>query len=208
MAMRKDMSFKEKAEYIIDYYKWWIILAVLALIVSVTVCVKLLTKERYDVSLVYAGAEYYTKSYEEALGALAEAAEDIDGDGEKTLKFDQLSCIAAGDPSYVMTMTLTLENMMAKGTNYLYILDEERLHAVLADCPERLCPCREWADADGYAVSLSDSALLAAHGLPTENRYLVVCKDTEGKTERYENALRLARALIEKNDKKDDSNET
>ena len=55
MAMNKDMTTTQKIEYIKDYYKWHIIIAILIVIAIVCTIVHFATKEEYDIRLFYVG---------------------------------------------------------------------------------------------------------------------------------------------------------
>lgn len=71
------------------YYKWHIIIAVLALAVIAVCTVQACSREKEDMSIVYAGSAYIDGSkYDEITKLLSSVLpEDIDGDGKKNVSF-------------------------------------------------------------------------------------------------------------------------
>lgn len=203
MAMDKNMTPKKKAEYIWDYYKCRIIIALAAIIVLAVSAYKFFTKEHYDAEIIYAGDYYYTSEYEEAMESLALLGSDIDGDGENKLKLDQFCYSGTVSYEYKMTMTVTLQNIIASGKTKIIWLDEERLSLVTSDMKEYIAPAEDWAPEaetdDGYSVCLKDSRELDLRGIPSENLYMVLVRSDKPDSREYENLKKIALALTEKN---------
>lgn len=203
MAMDKNMTPAKKAEYIWDYYKWRIIVAAAVIIVLAVSAYKYFTKERYDAEIIYAGDYYYTSRYEEAIKSLALLGADIDGDGEKKLKFDQFCYSGTVSYEYKMTMSVTLQNIVASVKAKIIWIDEERLPYVTEDMKDCIVPVDKWAPyaetEDGYSVILKDSKELNLRGIPSEDVYMVLVRPNNPDSREYENLKKIALALTEKN---------
>lgn len=204
MAMDKKMTPGKKAEYIWDYYKWHIIIAVTVIIVLAVSAYKYINKERYDAEIIYAGDFYYTSEYEEAVNSLALLGIDTDGDGEKKLKLDQFCYSGTVSYEYKMTMTVTLQNIIGSGKAKIIWLDEERLSLIAEDMRDYIVPVKEWAPEatteDGYSVSLKDSRELNLRGIPSDGVYMVLVRPDKKESGEYKNMKQIASALAEKTD--------
>ncbi len=208
MAMRKDMTFSQKIEYIKDYYKWHIIIALLLVIALVFAIVHFATKEKYDVRLFYAGESYFGNEYHDAIYSLSDLCTDVTGDEEVLLLFDQFCYGGLNDPQYLTTMTATLEKMLAKEDDVCIVLaDGGRAKMILAMSGEYVTEANLWAEglsSDKYltvsgfsgAVSLKDSSYFKEKGFPTEDLYLILLKGEGKEPLIYENAKKVALELI------------
>ncbi len=207
MAMSKDMTTKQKIEYIKDYYKWHIIIALLIVIAIVCTVVHFATKEEYDIRLFYAGEAYIGSDYADAVYSLSDFGTDITGDGEVKLLFDQFCYGGLNDPQYLNTMTATLENMLAKEEDVCLVLADESLAGmILAMSGKYVMQADLWAvdSEDDYlvvsgfpgAVSLKNSAYLKEKGFPVENLYIMLLEEEYKDASAFENAKKVALELI------------
>ena len=207
MAMSKDMTTKQKIEYIKDYYKWHIIIALLLVVALIFTIVHFATKEKYDIRLFYTGENYFGSDYAEGIYSLTDFCEDVTGDGEVKLLFDQFCYGGLNDPQYLTTMTATLEKMVAKENDVCLILaDEGRAKMLGAMSGKFIMQADFWAEeiseekfltVSGFpvAVNLSDSTYLKEREFPTEDLYLILL-EAEGRNPLvYENAKKVSRDL-------------
>ena len=218
MAMSKDMTTKQKFEYIKDYYKWHIIIALLIVIAIVCTVVHFATKEEYDIRLFYAGEAYIGSDYAEGINSLTDFCDDITGDGEVKLLFDQFCYGGLNDPQYLTTMTATLEKMIAKEDDVCLVLADEGLaKTVLAMSGKYVMQADLWAtDSEGDylvvsgfpgAVSLKNSAYLKENGFYVDNLYIMLLDKEYKDASAFENAKKVALSLIREETEKEDVNE-
>ena len=211
MAMNKDMTTAQKLEYIKDYYKWHIIIAILLVVTLVFTIVHFATKEKYDIRLFYVGEAYFGSDYAEGINSLTDFCTDITGDGEVKLLFDQFCYGGLNDPQYLTTMTATLEKMLAKEKDVCLVLADEGLaKTVLAMSGKYVMQADLWAtdSEDDYlvvsgfpgAVSLKNSAYLKEKSFPAENLYIMLLEKEYKDASAFENAKKVALTLIGKAD--------
>lgn len=199
----KALSFKKKSEYIYDYYKAPLIIALLSLLVLSYFLYSHFTKEKYDAEIICAGSHYFTSEYESALASLADLGEDADKNGEKKLKFDQFSYTDIYGAEYKVTMTVTLSNIVKSGKENILWLDEERLNTLLPEIEDFLVPVSEWAyGAESYGkyfVSLSKSAVLNEKGIPADGMYMAVVRAKDTGSAKNKNTLEIAGKIAKEN---------
>lgn len=208
MAMSKDMTTSQKIEYIKDYYKWHIIIALLIVIAIVCTVVHFATKEEYDIRLFYVGEAYIGSDYADLIYSLSDLCTDVTGDGEVKLLFDQFCYGGLNDPQYINTMTATLEKMLAKEEDVCLVLADKSLASmILAMSGKYVMQSDLWAaeiDADKHlvvsgfpgAVSLKDSAYLEIKGFTADNLYLILLEEEYKDASVFENAKKVAAELI------------
>lgn len=218
MAMNKDMTTAQKLEYIKDYYKWHIIIAILLVAVLVFTIVHFATKEEYDIRLFYVGEAYFGSDYAEGINSLTDFCTDITGDGEVKLLFDQFCYGGLNDPQYLTTMTATLEKMLAKEKDVCLVLADEGLaKAVIAMSGKYVMQADLWATdseedylvVSGFpgAVSLKNSSYLKEKGFPAKNLYIMLLEKEYKDASAFENAKKVALSLIGEETEKEDVNE-
>ena len=199
----KALSFKKKSEYIYDYYKAPLIIALLSVLVLSYFLYSHLTKEKYDAEILYAGSYYFTSEYESAISSLAELGEDADKNGEKKLKFDQFSYTDIYGAEYKVTMTVTLSNIVKSGKENILWLDEERLKMLLPEIEDFLLPVSEWAhgaeSCGTYFVNLSKSVLLKEKGIPADGIYMAVVRAKDTGSAISKNTLAVAGEIAKEN---------
>ncbi len=218
MAMSKDMTTKQKIEYIKDYYKWHIIIALLVLFTIIFTAVHFLTKEKYDIRLFYVGEAYFGNEYHDAVNSLSEFCDDVTEDNEVKLLFDQFCYGGLNDPQYLTTMTATLEKMVAKEDDVCIILaDEGRAKMIGAMSKPYILSAELWAQGIEedrlikvsefpVGVNLKDSFYLKEKGI-AEDMYLILLTDEGRNPLVYENAKKVALTLISEKAVRSEENE-
>lgn len=80
----KKLPLNKKAEYIWDYYKWWIIIPIICVVFFVITVVQISSIPKGDIDVVYYTNYYVSdEAVQEVSKYLSQYVEDIDGDGEK-----------------------------------------------------------------------------------------------------------------------------
>lgn len=201
MALPKNATFKVKAEYIWDYYKWHIAAAVLIAAAVSHLLFSYFNKKDFDFEIIYSGTSYYASSAEAAIASLASEGPDVNGDGEKTLHFDQFSYNDIQSPEYKMTMSVTLQNIVAGGKAKMLWLDYERATALTEAMGDYLVPASlytPYAEEDALCVSVSESRLLSEKGINADGLYLALIKADSSDSEAADGILKLAEKICEK----------
>ncbi len=212
MAMNKDMTTAQKIEYIKDYYKWHIIIALLVVIAIVLTIVHFATKEEYDIRLFYVGEAYIGSNYADTIYSLSDLCDDVTGDGEVKLLFDQFCYGGLNDPQYLNTMTATLEKMLAKEKDVCLVLAEESLaKMIIAMSGKFVMQADLWAPGvseedvltvSGFpgAISLKNSTYFKGKGFDTDNLYVILLEKEYKNESAFENAKKVALELVKKSD--------
>lgn len=128
---------EEKAKHIWYYYKWGIILVVLAaviLAVSVRQCV---TATKYDFGIVaFTYSSVSTESLEKLADYMAEQCEDINGDGEVNIEIINCSydAKAASDAQYQTTVHTKVQAILsADHDKLIYITDSDGYKFIMGE---------------------------------------------------------------------------
>lgn len=166
----------EKFKQFISHYKWYLLIIVFFTIVISVMIAQMLTRDEYDVSVMYAGpailADSHNAQIEKALGKLAE---DTDGDGKKEAVLYDLVIMTekeiqeAHEKGY-SSSSLNFDTVQdAREAFQLNILSDD--HFVLLLSPEQ------------YSIMKSNNALekLSDIGITTQagsDEYCVRFKDT------------------------------
>ncbi len=124
--MAKDLPFKEKVSYIWMYYKWWII-GVLAVAIAISgTAHEIISRPIYDVEIAY----YTDKPVsDDTIASMEEYfsqfIDDVDGDGQKSVKIYNSSLSIAGDDA---TMKMTIQSKfvaeLASKAYPVYLFDD------------------------------------------------------------------------------------
>ena len=202
--------------YVWTYYKWHIIgpLAVIAFIaVTIYQCTH---RPQFDVEMIYAGHVVFSQAQVEEIPlGLAKYVDDVNGDGENNVFFQQINF--SDDPGmeemdYNMQMKLDLQ--FQRGETFLFMYDKAEADMMISreSADMIYVPVNEWADTmpsedklymkDGvpYAVSLANNQKVKDAGINTDDIYLALridYRDEKGEfTAKFENAKKLANALI------------
>ncbi len=203
-------------EYVWTYYKWHIIGPIAVIVFAAVTLYQCTHRPQYDSEIIYAGHVVFSqRQLEEIPVGLAQYVDDVTGDGEQRVFFQQINF--SDDPGmeemdYNMQMKLDLQ--FQRGETFLFMYDKSEADMMISrESAEQIyLPVSEWADTmpsedklyvkDGvpYAVSLANNQRVKAAGINTDDLYLTVrinYRDNKGKlADKYENAKRLANALI------------
>lgn len=202
-----DKWTKEWWDYFWYYYKWRVILIAFAVLCVVFTVAQCAMREKYDLTVTYAGHMMYSEEEINRLTAgISEYIDDVDGNGEKSVFFQQLNFMdTMGSEEYDYASQSKLDLEFHNEQSFLFLYDEKELQNMLGrDYAEELyVPVSEWAQggADGleYAVSLKDSAFLAENNIYSDDLYLVVrrnYKDDKKNVLAWESSVRIANNLI------------
>ncbi len=176
--------------YFWDYYKIHTIVIAFLIIAVVTTAVQCATKEKFDLTMTYAGKLSYDTEATEKVEALCEPfIEDVDANGEKNIFFQVMTISGEKgfeEYDYALTTKLQLEYQLEN--SFIFMYDQKQLEPMmkLDYVDEMYVPVSEWAgDVDeskiikapngiGYAVDISDSKLFNDNGIYCEGTYLAL----------------------------------
>ena len=202
-------------EYVWTYYKWHIIGPLAVILFTATTVYQCTHRPQYDAEIIYAGHIVFADSQAEEIPlGFAQYTDDVNGDGEQTVFFQQISFSdepGMEEMDYNMQMKLDLQ--FQRGETFLFIYDKAEADVMISreSAEEIYLPVTEWADTmpaedklytkDGvpYAVSLANNQKIKDIGINTDDIYLVLrinYSDKEDMAAKYENAKKLANALI------------
>lgn len=209
---------KEWWEYFWTYYKGYVIAIVFVLILTVVTIVQKVTSPRYDLTLMYAGPLAFSDECVETItDELSPLCEDVDGNGEKALRFSELN-ISPADIEYSSVMEQKLYLTIAVEDVYLYILEAEASLPYLGETPEDsgFLEVTKWCKKDipkdklfshngyDYGINLSECELFSRiskeFNADFSNTYLFVRyaprEDQKEQVEGYAAARKLATELV------------
>ncbi|MGN0183258.1 MAG: hypothetical protein ACI4DP_12760 [Candidatus Ornithomonoglobus sp.] len=211
---------KEWWPYYWMYYKWQTIGIAFALVLIIVTMVQCATKEKYDVIVNYIGETYFEPETAEGIeAALEPLIEDVDGNGENNVFFQQLTLNnTAGSEEMDYTLQMKHDVGLTDETSYLYMYDKEEAELMLGreSADDVYLPLSEWCDtldteaAEGsdilcsesgvpMAVLAEDSELLKSVGMDTTGLYIAVRKnysDEEINMAAYRSAAVMANAIL------------
>ena len=196
---------KEWWAYFWEYYKWHTIATAFVVILIAVTLVQCVTKTVYDMTVTYAGDRVFSEEAVNSINeALAGVINDMDGDGENNIFFQQLTFgTANNDPQYEMAMQTKLMLEFSAGETFMYIFSKSEMDTYLnqENCEDLFLPVSEWVE-DGsileeaslglsggvaYAVSLGESAYFKSLGLDMQDQYVVLrqIRASEEKDEKF-----------------------
>ena len=122
-------------EYFWLYYKWHTIITLFVIICIAFTFYQRITTEKYDVTLTYAGySTFPEETVEEISSSLSPLCEDVDENGEKRLRFSNITFLEDdSNPNYNMAMYTKLQLSLSSDEVYLYIIDKNLIDAFLGD---------------------------------------------------------------------------
>lgn len=207
-------------EYFWMYYKWHTIITALIIIVIGTTVYQKVTAPKYDITLMYAGADMYSEEAAMKIeDTLSPLCADVDENGEKALLFEQLNINLAdqSDGEYMMAMLTKLQLSLAEDDVYLYIMDKDIARYNMGDDTENaiFAPLSDWLTADlvgketysvkgiDYGIKLDDCAFFNENGIDFKDRYLFLRyyprKDQMNRQlAGYEASIKLANQILNK----------
>lgn len=199
--------------YFWEYYKWYVITAVVIIISVIYTVNNYLNQPKYMYNMIYAGYGFIAEENKEAFKtALTEgySSEDI-GDG---IEFTQLNFddSPTADAQFQSAALSKLQLQFVTDETFLFLFDEKMLGSVLGgeDTANIWMPVSEWADEmsdedslyNEYAVCLKDSKLLEKCGINGEDIYVVLRYNyerdkNEDNEKRHSYSVEAANKLIE-----------
>lgn len=124
--MAKELPFREKVAHIWMYYKNWIIGGIIAAILIGTTAYQMATRPSYDLELsFYAEKMLSEESVAKLEQYIAGFMEDVDGDGEVTVKiYTNFASILGGGAEGTYAIQTKLMSELAAGEYPVYLFDE------------------------------------------------------------------------------------
>lgn len=144
------------------YHKGITLGAIFVIILLIITISDYVTKERYDVTLTFAGETHcQDDTIENIEKILSPLCEDIDENGEKSLYFSQhLVDFDSNDAEYLQAAFLKLDMAIGEEATYLFIMDEAVASRYIGeekkDCS--FAPLEDWVQGD-----ISDLQIYDAH---------------------------------------------
>ena len=200
-------------DYILYYYKWHIIITLVAVIVAAVTIVQCANRPKYDMTVTYAGHMNYSEGEAERLTELLNGyVSDTDGNGEQSVFFQRFMFSgASGHEEYDYAVQTRLDMSFTEKTTALYLMDREEAEFYLnrdniadafvntdvyADTDAEILRA---ADGTGYAVDLSNSTLLKENDIYCDDLYVLVRTNNTGNEENiqvFADATNIAKELI------------
>ena len=124
--MAKNLPFKAKMAHIWTYYKWWILGTVAAVLLIGGTIYEVLTRPSYDLEIGYYSEKYVSDETIQAMESyFSQYVEDIDGDGQKTVKIYSVSSSMAGESAEAqMAIQTKLMAELSAGSYPVFFFDE------------------------------------------------------------------------------------
>ena len=176
-------------EYIWNYYKWYIIAFIVAIVLGVFTVFQIRNTPHYDVTLTVAGDYLYgDDDVEKIKNIINNAGDDINEDGEVTTDVYQLIFIGddTTDSAYDTRFTLQLQEEDA----LLYLMDKKRF--------DRIIEQSYYSDGKAYGVKILSGNTFKENGLTDGDLYLAVRKNYRSpeKTQKlYDNCKKIANII-------------
>lgn len=206
---------KEWREYFWDYYKWHTIITIGVILCVAVTAVQCATKERYDLTITNSGHIIYSEEdIEHMEEVLSPLADDVDGNGEKSVFVQQINFMGTpGGEEYDYASQTKLDVELTNECSFLFIFDGSELDNALNrnGASEIYMPVSEWAeempsedklvskDGAAYAVKLDDSAFMEENGLYRDDMYVIVrqnYRDNDKNNLAHKSSVRIANTLI------------
>ena len=202
-------------DYFWTYYKWHVIGAVLLTIIFTVFLVGYFNSTKYDVTLTYAGPNYFTlQSSNDVMDKYSPLCPDVNKDGKKQLSFvDMTLYMDDPDLEFKNAVITSLQFSLLEEENYVYILHEDVIPKFVSSSAE-VClyaPVSDWLTVDvgdtqmytahdkNYGIRLSGSKILEEQGIDLSDHYLVIRHAPKSKKElvRYKASIEFANKLLE-----------
>lgn len=217
-GVKPKIFTKEWWPYFWMYYKWHTVGAFFVALCIIVTAVQCVNREKYDVTVTYAGTAYMTEESVDKLEIeLSKLTEDIDGDGENKAFVQQLN-MASGQANAELNYALQTKHDISLGetTSHLFIYDKEQgetMISVREHAEETYTPITEWYGEDfedaevlmsqnniPLGISLKGSKLLEECGIDGDGLFVTVKLCNGDKTEdvsSYNSAVAMAKAMLE-----------
>lgn len=180
------MFSKEWWPYYWMYYKWHTIGTAFAIACILVTAIQCATKEKFDINITYAGSTGFSEeTADNAVLALEPLIEDVDGNGENNIFFQQLVMTGMqGQEQMDYAMQVKHDLELSQETSYLFLYDTDEAELMFGreSADDVYMPVDEWlskeidedrlicsASGTPLAVKLGNSELLGNAGMNTEN---------------------------------------
>ena len=198
------------------YYKWHTIVICFVIIAIVTTIYQKMTEPKFDITMVYAGADYISdESIDNISNLLTPFCEDVNQNGEQLLSFATLNIAEENsDPQYAMAMSMKLQLALSEDESYLFILDESILTQFAGETADECVyrPLSQWLTSSvseekiykmhdtGFAVSIEGNKYFEDAGINTTGKYLAMRfyprEDQKKQIPGYEASVKLANQIL------------
>lgn len=124
--MAKNLPFKAKMAHIWTYYKWWILGTIAAVLLIGGTIYEVVTRPSYDLEIGYYSEKYVSDETLQAMESyFSQFVEDIDGDGQKTVKIYSVSASMAGESAEAqMAIQTKFMAELSAGSYPVFFFDE------------------------------------------------------------------------------------
>ncbi len=207
---------KEWWPYFWMYYKWQTIGIALAILIIAVTIVQCATKEKYDVTVNYIGETYFSEEVVSNLELVLEPLiEDVDGNGENNLFFQQLTLTnktGSEEMDYALQMKHDVELSGESSFLYMYDTSEAKLMLARETADDVYMKLSDWVTEDipedrillsdsgeALAISAEGSKLLESAGMNTENLYIAIrinYSDEDTNKAAQRSAIAMANAIL------------
>ncbi len=199
---------KEWYEYVWDYYKWYIICGIVAILLAVFTYFDAKNTVKYDANINFVATGVITSEKAEIIAAkCAESSDDLNENGRVDISFTQLNFTEENRNNSEMNYALTqkLMTLFASPDEIVFIADSymlEQLKKMDSENEIFVLPS-EWApqnvvEDDELAVSLAESTVFKELGIDSSDMYIMLARaDYEDGLNKDEiNARKIAEFLI------------
>ncbi len=204
-------------EYFWMYYKWYAILTVLVVVSLWSIIHHVVTAEKYDLTLTYAGKVPFSDEVVQKIeNTLSPLCEDIDENGEISTRFSHLNIdFDTMDSQYLMAMITRLSVAFVEDETYLFILNKENADRYKGESSDRsaFAPLSDWLTADisgmntysahgkEYGVDISNLKIFKDLGIDMSDHYLFMKSYPRKNQEKkhlkgYNGAIDLANKML------------
>lgn len=200
---------KEWFGYVWDYYKYHIIVGIIAVVVIIFTVTEITGKIKYDANINYVSTDVIEiETSEKIAGDCAEIALDTNENDRVDISFTQLNFTEENtkDANLYIALNNRLMSTFMVEDEFIYIMDEKMMNEVLSlEATQGVFLfASDWADGitDGevYGASLKDSTFLKKYGINTEKLYILVRinykSDDKSLVARHENAKKIANFIL------------
>ena len=201
--------------YFWAYYKWWVIVPAVLIVVVACLLTSIWKMERYDVTLTYAGPHFFPNNHVKQISdEFGKLCEDVNNDGEKLLTLANMTISDKEiDLEYKSSLLISLQFALEEEEKYIFIIHKDFAERYLAqkaqDC--RYAPAGEWytgdtaeletlsAHGNDYGISLDKNDIFKKWNCDLSDHYLLIRKKPADKAElpSYNAAIELANKLLE-----------
>lgn len=198
---------KEWFGYVWDYYKWHIIIGIVAVALLAMTVVHLCTDIKYDTNINFISSGAITQDEADKIAKLcAENSDDLNNNDRVDISFTQLNFTEENKKNPEMYSALSEKRMAlyASEDELIFIVDAAMFSEVVESkyTEGMFFEAEEWAEGEytkegAYAVSLKNSTAFKEAGVDSSDMYILVAVDRDEElTPKEKNAMKIANFLI------------